>query len=88
MGIQILTLEDIGKKQSVDPRTADRNELKDIRDINVDTELPKKERMIDFVQQIGNPYCYRHGDYVVKISFEDTDVTLEDRVRSYLRAKC
>lgn len=88
MGIQTLTAEDIGKMQSVDPRTADRNVLKDIREVNVDTELPKEERIIDFIQQIGNPYCYRHDNYVVKISFVDTDVTLEDRILSYLRAKC
>ncbi|MDE7313914.1 MAG: hypothetical protein K2N87_20210 [Eubacterium sp.] len=33
------------------------------------------------VRQIGNPCCYRHGDYVVKVSFADTDVTLEDRIK-------
>ena len=43
---------------------------------------------LDFIRQIGNPYCYRHGKYVVKVSFTDTDVTLEDRMLSYIRSKC
>lgn len=88
MGIHRLTPADIDRMQAVDLRTADRSGLKDIRDVTVDTGLPKKERILDFIRQIGNPYCYRHGDYVVKVSFADTDVTLEERMVSYIRTKC
>ena len=44
MDIQTITAADIDRMQAADPRTADRSTLKDIRDVNVDTELPKKER--------------------------------------------
>jgi len=84
----MLTAADIEKMQSVNPETVDRSALKDIRDVHVNTELPKKERILDFIRQIGNPYCYRYGDYVVKVGFADTDVTLEDRMLSYIRSKC
>lgn len=84
----MLTAADIEKMQAVNLKTVDRSALKDIRDVHVNTELPKKERILDFIRQIGNPYCYRHGDYVVKIGFADTDVTLEDRMLSYIRSKC
>lgn len=67
--------------------TLDRDSLVDNRDVEVKSELPVYERMIDYIQQIGNPYCYRHGKYVVKISFTDTDVSLEDRLISYIRTK-
>lgn len=82
------TAADIGRMRDVDPAAVDRSALKDIRDVHVDTELPKKERILDFIRQIGNPYCYRCGDYVVKVGFADTDVTLEDRMLSYIRSKC
>lgn len=62
MALQMLTAADIEKMQSVNPETVDRSALKDIRDVHVNTELPKKERILDFIRQIGNPYCYRHGD--------------------------
>ena len=42
MSIQTLTAADIDRMQAADPRTADRITLKDIRDVNVDTGLPKK----------------------------------------------
>ena len=84
----IYTKEEIEAMKDVDIRTVDINTLRDIRDVKVNTDLPKEERVLDFIRQIGNPYCYRHGKYVVKISFTDTDVTLEQRMLSYLRSKC
>ena len=82
------TREQIEAMQNVDIRSVDPNTLRDIRDVKVNTDLPKRERILDFIRQIGNPYCYRHGKYVVKVSFTGTDVTLEDRMLSYLRSKC
>lgn len=83
-----LTCEELKAMQEVDVRTVNREALRDIRDVEINASLPKGERILDFIRQIGNPYCYRHGDYVVKISFTDTDVTLEDRMLSYIRSKC
>ena len=88
MDVQAITPEDIKRMQAADLRTAEPGELKDIQEVTVNAELSKKERMIDFISQIGNPYCYRHGAYVVKVSFADTDTTLEERMISYMRAKC
>ena len=82
------TREQIEAMQNVDIRTVDPDTLRDIRDVEVNTALPKKERILDFIRQIGNPYCYRHGKYVVKVGFTDTDVTLEDRMLAYIRSKC
>ena len=82
-----LTRETIMAMQDVDIRTVEPEMLRDIRDVQVHADLPKKERILDFIQQIGNPYCYRHGKYIVKISFTDTDVTLEQRMLSYIRSK-
>ena len=84
----IYTEEQVKSMQNVDIRTVDPAGLRDIRDVKVNTDLPKRERILDFIRQIGNPYCYRHGKYVVKVSFTDTDVTLEDRMLSYIRSKC
>ena len=83
-----LTCEELKAMQDIDVRTVDRESLRDIRDVEINAGLPKGERILDFIRQIGNPYCYRHGDYVVKISFTDTDISLEDRMLSYIRSKC
>lgn len=82
-----LTAESLEAMRNMDIRTVDPATLRDIRDVTVHVELPKRERMLDYIRQIGNPYCYRHGKYVVKVSFADTEWTLEDRLLAYLRSK-
>jgi len=88
MDTMTLTASDIDAMKAVDPKEVEPSTLRDIRDVEVNTELPKKERLLDFIRQIGNPYCYRHGKYIVKVSYADTDATLEDRMLSYVRTKC
>ena len=88
MGDFALTEDKINSLREIDVRSVDPDTFRDIRDVKVNVELPKQERMLDFIKQIGNPYCYRHGKYVVKVSYTDTDVTLQDRLLSYIRSKC
>lgn len=72
--------------KQVDIRTIDREELVDIRDVKIDETLPQEQRFVEFVRQIKNPYCYKCGKAVVKISFSDTEITLEERLEHYLKS--
>lgn len=85
MGNSDFSQMDFSALKQVDVRTVSPDTLVDINDIKVNAKLPKEERILDFIRQIGNPYCYRCGKVVVKISFNDTDATLEDRMESLLR---
>ena len=87
MNCAICTQEELEAMKNVDTRTVNPATLRDIRDVKINTALPKAQRIQDYIRQIGNPYCYRHGKYVVKISFADTNVTLEDRMLSYISSK-
>ena len=70
----------------VDIRTVNPDTLVDIRDVKVNHNLPKKARIIDFIGQIKNPYCFKHGKVIVKIGFSETESTFEDKYESYLRS--
>ena len=87
MNRAICTQEELEAMKNVDIRTVNPATLRDIRDVRINTALPKEQRIQDYIRQIGNPYCYRHGKYVVKISFANTEVTLEDRLLDYIRSK-
>ena len=71
--------------KNIDLKDINRDELVDIRDVKINTALPKRERAVDFIRQIGNPYCYKCGEAIVKISFSETTATLEDRIENYLK---
>lgn len=72
---------------AVDIKTVDPEQLVDIRDISIHTELPREERVLDFIRQIRNPYYFRHGKIVVKIGFSEAakETTMEEQFESYLR---
>lgn len=74
----------LAQMKEVDIHTIDRESLVDIREVKIDGKLPQEQRFKDFLRQIKNPYCYRCGKIVVKVSFSDTEVTLEDRLEHYL----
>ena len=76
---------DFKQMRDVDVRTVDRDSLADISKIHIDPRMPREQRLADFVRQIGNPYCYRCGKVVIKVSFADTSATLEDRLEHYLK---
>jgi len=82
--MKMITMEQIEEMQKVDIRKVDPDTLVDIKDVKVNTDLPKEERMLNFIEQIKNPYCYKCGKVIVKISFADTKVTLEERMENYL----
>ena len=74
----------LAQMKEVDLHTVNKESLVDIREVHIDGKLPREQRFEDFLRQIRNPYCYRCGKIVVKVSFSDTDATLEDRLEHYL----
>lgn len=72
--------------RETDLLTVDPGSLADINDVRIDTSLPPAQRMSSYIAQIGNPYCYRHGNTIVKLRFSETEVTLEERLQSYFRS--
>lgn len=76
---------DFEQMRNVDVKTVERDSLADISKIHIDPQMPREQRLADFVRQIGNPYCYRCGKVVIKVSFVETDATLEDRLEHYLK---
>lgn len=65
--------------------TAERDELVDIREVSVNKDLPKEERIAAFIRQIKNPYRFRCGEFVVNACFAGNGVTLEECLQGILR---
>jgi len=57
--------------------------LVDIHSVNIDKTLPAAQRVEQYLAQIRDPYCYRHGDSVVRLRFHDDGGELKDRLRSF-----
>lgn len=72
------------KMRDMDIREADRETLADILEIEIDRGLSEADRKREFLRQMKNPYLYKQGEYIVKLSFADTDATLTDRLKEYI----
>lgn len=59
------------------------DELVDIRAVTVDKNLPPEERMIDYLEQIKNPYCFRCGDAVVSVLFSTGGTSIDILLKNY-----
>ena len=59
--------------------------LVDIRDVSVNKELSRDERIAEFVRQIKNPYRFKCGRFTVQASFADGGATLEECIKGILR---
>ena len=55
--------------RAADLMTCDPGVLADLRDVQIDTSLPVRERMVSYLQQVGNPYLFKVDGIVVKVSY-------------------
>lgn len=77
-------MQDFSALKQIDICEIDKNELVNIKDICVDTKKPLSDRISEFVEKVKNPYCFRVGDIAVKVEFEKTEVTFEQRFENLL----
>ena len=59
-------------------------DLVDIRDVVIDKSLPLEERVRSYVEQIKDPYCFKVGDVVVRVSYAGKDKSLTDSFTSMI----
>ena len=76
----------IEEMKSIDVRNVRAEQLTDRRSIVIDQKLPRKERLRQYIRQVGNPYCYLDDGVIVKVSFSNTKETIEDRLEAYIRS--
>ncbi len=72
--------------KSVDIRTVDKNTLVDLNSVHIDDTKPIPERIYSFLQQIGNPYCFRIGDVAVKVNYRQEGPTFQQNFEDLLRS--
>ncbi len=68
-------------EQTIRPDTS---ALVDIKDVSVDKNLTKEERIAEFIRQIKNPYCFKCGKFTVRAQFSESGVSLEDCLKQIL----
>lgn len=72
--------------KNVDIRTVDKSTLVDLNSVQIDDTRPIPERIYSFLEQIGNPYCFRIGDVAVKVNYRSEGPTFQQNFVDLLRS--
>lgn len=79
MEMDVQTLKALAE---VDIRTVSKESLVDIRDVKIDRNLSREERISDYIRQVKNPYCVQCNGIIVKMNFSQSGESLDDKLRS------
>ena len=63
------------------------NTLRELTDIQIDTNLPIQKRIENFLSQIQNPYAFTVYGTKVTVGFGNHNTTLSDCISKYLVEK-
>jgi len=80
----LITQEKLNTMRAVDIRTVDKAALQDVSGFIFDISLSKEERAARVLRATKNPYCFRHGDTVIKLEFADNGPPLQDIMCNFL----
>ena len=58
--------------------------LVDIQEVHVNRELPREQRISEFVRQIKNPYLFKCGPFTVHVGFTANGISLEECIAGLL----
>ena len=59
-------------------------DLTDVRKIKIDKNLPQEKRQAQYLKQIGNPYLLRRGSMMIKVSFANNGLSMEQAFENLL----
>lgn len=81
------TKEEFNEFYKMELENIDPNELKELTEIKIDSDLPVGERLQNFLEQIHNPYIFCVNGVKVQLRFNPLDSTLNEHLAQYFIQK-
>lgn len=79
-----MTVEGYRALLDTDFINVDIEQLTDIRNIKIDKNLSQEKRQAQFLKQVGNPYLLRRGSMIIKVSFANNGLSMEQAFENLL----
>ena len=79
-----MTAEEYRALLDTDFSDADIEQLTDIRNIKIDKNLSQEKRQAQFLKEVGNPYLLRRGSMIIKVSFANNGLSMEQAFENLL----
>ena len=79
-----MTAEEYIALLDTDFSDVDIEDLTDVRKIKIDKNLPQEKRQAQYLKQVGNPYLLRRGSMMIKVSFANNGLSMEQAFENLL----
>ena len=80
----MITIEELQRMREADIMQADRDQLVDIDSVEIDKNRSVESRIRAYLEQVGNPFLVKAGEYILKFTDGDCDKDLDDRMVEYV----
>lgn len=67
--MRTVNFDDLRKMSQISINDIDEKELVDINNVHIKADCSIQERVLDYIEQVKNPYCFLSHGVKVKISF-------------------
>jgi hypothetical protein len=82
-GTMMITNSELEVMSQQNIETMNRNELAELSAIHIRQDLSHEEKILNFLEQIKNPYCFLCGDVPVRVCFADNGPKLGQTLENY-----
>ena len=79
-----MTAEEYRAQLDTDFSDVNIEDLTDVRKIKIDKNLPQEKRQAQYLKQVGNPYLLRRGSMMIKVSFANNGLSMEQAFENLL----
>ena len=79
-----MTAEEYRALLDTDFSDVDIEDLTDVRKIKIDKILPQEKRQAQYLKQVGNPYLLLRGSMMIKVSFANNGLSMEQAFENLL----
>ena len=79
-----MTAEEYRALLDTDFSDVDIEDLTDVIKIKIDKNLPQEKRQAQYLKQVGNPYLLRRGSMMIKVSFANNGLSMEQAFENLL----
>lgn len=85
----MITLQELAQLSETNIEKTKCVSLVNLEEVSIDTSMPAAQRMINYLEQVKNPYCFLCGKTPVKICFTSESADLGKKLKNYfLSLKC
>ena len=83
--IIIISVNNIKKLKSTDLNSFGKENLINIKDVNIDIDTPKQQRIEKYLNDIKHPYLFISGDLIVHIEYVEKNISLQQKIEKIFK---